>query len=405
MNLPKKILIALALTAVLVLGVILIAWAVPNLSQIFSPTRSAQQVGYDSSTVRAEVLEIIEEGQITLGGQPQAYQVFTARVIEGDYRGQIVEVEYGLRQVRPGGADVRPGEQVLLSIGQRPDGELVAFFTDFIRTSSLLWLFLAFVVVSVLIGGWKGLRGLIGIAFSLGIIIFFILPQILDGKNPVLVSIVGSFIFLSVSLYLVYGWNLKTHSAVVGIFISLVITGSLAWFFIQFTRLTGFGDENVMFLVQMVDKPIDLRGLLLGGMIIGALGVLDDLVISQASAVFELHAVNPAMKLRYLYKRAMNIGRDHVAATVNTLVLAYAGAALPMLLLFSLSDQNFGLLININYIAEEVVRTLVGSIGLFLSVPITTGLACLAALHSERLGRLRPLLGPENSGEGHSHVH
>jgi uncharacterized membrane protein len=405
MKSSKTIQVIIASAVVLVLGIVIIVWAIPNLARTFSPIRSAQQVGYDSSTVRAEVLEIIEEGQITLGGRAQTYQVFLARVVEGDYLGEILEIDYGLRQVRPEGADVRQGEQVLLSIGQRPDGELVAFFTDFIRSGSIFQLFLVFVLVSVLVGGWKGLRGLIGIAFSLGVIIFFILPQILDGKNPVMVSIIGAFIFLSVSLYLVYGWNLKTHSAVVGILISLVITGGLAAFFINFTRLTGFGDENVMFLVQMVDKPIDLRGLLLGGMIIGALGVLDDLVISQASAVFELHGVNPDLKLDYLYKRAMNIGRDHVAATVNTLVLAYTGAALPMLLLFSFSDQNFGLLININYISEEIVRTLVGSIGLFTSVPITTGLATLAAKHADRLGKLRPFLGPENSSEGHSHAH
>ena len=405
MRSSKTIQMLLATALVLGLGIILIVWAVPYLARTFSPVRSAEQVGYDSSTVRAEVIEIIEEGQITLGGQAQTFQVFLARVVEGDYLGQIIEVDYGLRQVRPEGADVRLGEQVLLSIGQRPDGEQVAFFIDFIRSGSLLQLFLVFVLISVLIGGWKGFRGLIGIAFSLGVIIFFILPQILDGKDPVLVVLAGSFIFLSVSLYLVYGWNLKTHSAVLGILISLVITGGLAVFFVGFTRLTGFGDENTMFLVQMVDKPIDLRGLLLGGMIIGALGVLDDLVISQASAVFELHGVNPDLKLSYLYKRAMNIGRDHVAATVNTLVLAYTGAALPMLLLFSLSDQNLGLVINMGYISEEIVRTLVGSIGLFASVPITTGLACLAAVHADRLGKFRAFFGPENSSGGHSHGH
>jgi uncharacterized membrane protein len=401
----KNLVVILSALVVLAAGVALIVWGAPQLANLFSTERPAGQVGYDTSTVRAEVVEILEAGQITLGDHRQRYQVFNARVLEGDYTGQIIEIEYGLQQVRAAEADVRLGDQVLISIGQRPDGSLVAFFTDFIRSGSLLQLFLVFVALSVLISGWKGVRGLLGIGFSLLVITFFIIPQILAGKNPVLISILGSFMFLSVSLYLVYGWTLKTHAAVVGMLIALVLTGSLSWFFINFTRLNGFGDENAMFLVQMTNTPLDLRGLLLGGMIIGALGVLDDLVISQSSAVFELHGANPNLTLSFLYRRAMNIGRDHVAATVNTLVLAYTGASLPMLLMFSISNQNIALLLNINFIAEEVVRTLVGSMGLFASVPITTGLACLAAVHADRLGKIRRFLGPETSGDGHTHSH
>lgn len=403
---PNRTRIALLLSLLAVIaGVILIVWLVPRLTTFFSSQRPPGQVGYDSSTVRAEVLEILETGQITLGERPQRYQVFTARVLEGNFAGQVVEIEYGLQQIRPNDADVRAGEQVLISIGVRPDGQIVAFFTDFIRISSIFQLFLIFVLFSVLIGGWKGLRGLLGIALSLIVIVAYIIPQILAGKNPVLVSIIGSFGFLAVSLYIVYGWTLKTHAAVLGMLIALVITGVLAWLSINFTRLSGFGDENVMFLAQMTATPIDMRGLLLGGMIIGALGVLDDLVISQSSAVFELHGANPTLRLGFLYRRAMNIGRDHVAATVNTLVLAYAGASLPMLLMFSLNNQNPGLLLNLNFIAEEVVRTLVGSIGLFASVPITTALACLAAVYAHRLGKWRRWLGPETGTEEHSHAH
>lgn len=403
---PNRNRIALLLSLLAVIaGVILIVWLVPRLTTFFSSQRPAGQVGYDSSTVRAEVLEILETGQITLGERPQRYQVFTARVLEGNFAGQVVEIEYGLQQIRPNDADVRAGEQVLISVGVRPDGQIVAFFTDFIRIGSIFQLFLIFVLFSVLIGGWKGLRGLLGIALSLIVIVAYIIPQILAGKNPVLVSIIGSFGFLAVSLYIVYGWTLKTHAAVLGMLIALVITGVLAWLSINFTRLSGFGDENVMFLAQMTATPIDMRGLLLGGMIIGALGVLDDLVISQSSAVFELHGANPTLRLGFLYRRAMNIGRDHVAATVNTLVLAYAGASLPMLLMFSLNNQNLGLLLNLNFIAEEVVRTLVGSIGLFASVPITTALACLAAVYAHRLGKWRRWLGPETGTEEHSHAH
>jgi uncharacterized membrane protein len=199
----------------------------------------------------------------------------------------------------------------------------------------------------------------------------------------------------------VYGWNLKTHSAVVGILVSLIITGSISAFFINFTRLTGFGDENAMFLVQLTSQNINMRGLLLAGMIIGALGVLDDLVISQASAVFELHSTNQELGFKTLYQRAMNIGKDHVAATVNTLVLAYAGASLPMLLLFSISNQDPAMLINISYIAEEIVRTLVGSIGLIASIPITTGLAAIVATKHDKFPWLNKYFGPDNQGQTH----
>jgi len=181
----------------------------------------------------------------------------------------------------------------------------------------------------------------------------------------------------------------------------LLLTGGLSALFVLFTKLNGTGDENVMFLMQLMETPINLRGLLLGGMIIGALGVLDDLVTTQASAVFELHHANPNFGFRSRYNAAMRIGQDHVAATVNTLVLAYAGASLPMLLLFSLARGDYGYLVNYSFIAEEIVRTLVGSLGLIAAVPLTTAIAILFAQRAESLGRWEQVLGPE--GDGHSH--
>lgn len=357
---------------------------------------------YGSDTVRAKVLLITEEGITNLGIVEQAYQVFDVEILEGKFKGEITSVDYGLRQITSSSVKIHPQEIILVTVGQRPDtGEVRAFFTDFVRSKTILYLFIVFVFFSVLISGWKGIRSLIAILFSLGVIVFFILPQILSGRDPVFVSIIGAFVFLSISQYLVYGWNLKTHSAVVGILVSLIITGSISAFFINFTRLTGFGDENAMFLVQLTSQNINMRGLLLAGMIIGALGVLDDLVISQASAVFELHSTNQELGFKTLYQRAMNIGKDHVAATVNTLVLAYAGASLPMLLLFSISNQDPAMLINISYIAEEIVRTLVGSIGLIASIPITTSLAAIVATNHDKYPWLNKYFGPDNQGHTH----
>ena len=390
-----------------ILGAALIFWGIPYISSLLQGPQDRPAIGYPPEIARARVVKIIEEGVLQMYETPMPYQILRILVLEGPYQGMEMDLNLGTNQFLSENMRARAGETILVMINQRlDDNATFVTFIDFERRASLLWLFAAFVLVSILISGWKGARSLLGILFSLGIIIFFIIPQILAGKDPVLVSILGSFIFLSVSMYLVYGWTLKTHSAVAGILIALFITGLLSAFFIDFTRLTGFGDENAMFLVQQNAAQINLRGLLLAGMLIGALGVLDDLVISQASAVFELHAANASLGLRFLFNRAMNIGRDHVAATVNTLVLAYAGASLPMLLLFSMNSGDYALLSNMSMVAEEIVRTLVGSIGLFLSVPITTFLACLLALYHDRLGWLRRFLGPENQWDVHSaHFH
>ncbi len=363
------------------------------------------KTGYESDTVRAKVINLIEEGQTDLGGTLQKYQVFDVELVEGDFKGSVLTVDYGLRQILGSEEKIKAGDYILVTVGQRPDsGELKAFFTDFVRSRPILYLFLLFVFFSILISGWKGIRSLLGIAFSLLIIVLYILPQILSGKDPVWVSISGAFVFLAVSQLLVYGWNLKTHSAVIGILISLVLTGLLSSFFVDFTRLTGYGDENALFLSQMSTQTINIKGLLLAGMLIGALGVLDDLVISQASAVFELYSANSSLGFTFLFRRAMNIGKDHAAATVNTLVLAYAGASLPMLLLFSISNQDPSMLINISFIAEEIVRTLVGSIGLFISIPITTALAALLATRHQKYPWIQKYFGPDNQWD-QSHHH
>ncbi|MBN1450795.1 MAG: YibE/F family protein [Anaerolineales bacterium] len=373
----------------------------PYFSQVELPV--AQMSAFGSETVRAQVDEIIEEGEIDLGGTLQRYQIARVEILEGDYAGILMEIDYGQRQVLSGNLYLRPGEEILVTLGKRPDNVLTAYYTEHVRTTPLLWLLAAFVVAILLISRWKGLRSLLSMAFSLWVIISYIIPHILAGEDPLRVSIIGSAILLGVTLYLTYGWNLKTHSAVLGMVFVLVITGTLAYFFVVFTRLSGAGDENALFLIQMLNSRINLRGLLLGGMIIGALGVLDDLVTTQASAVFELHGANPGLGLRGLYNAAMRIGQDHVAATVNTLVLAYAGASLPMLLMFSLGRGDYGYLVNFSFVAEEIVRTLVGSLGLVAAVPLTTAIAAGFALHSQKLGKWEQVLGPEGSGEGHQH--
>lgn len=384
---------------ILIVAAIAVFFAWPYFNNVTIPGDGFSTFGAD--TVRAQVTQIIEEGQIDMGGHTQTYQIARVNILEGEYAGIIMEIDYGKRQVRSDDYMLAVGDKVVVSISKTPENVINAYFVDFVRTTPILWLTGIFAAAIILISRWKGVRALLSTVFSLYIIIGYIIPHILVGEDPLLVSIIGSIILLGVTLYLTYGWTLKTHAAVISMVIVLLLTGALSALFVVFTKLNGTGDENVMFLMQLMETPINLRGLLLGGMIIGALGVLDDLVTTQASAVFELHHANPNFRFRDLYNSAMRIGQDHVAATVNTLVLAYAGASLPMLLMFSLAKGDFAYLVNFSFIAEEIVRTLVGSLGLIAAVPLTTAIAIFFATRAESLGKWEQFLGPE--GDGHSH--
>ncbi|MBN2387054.1 MAG: YibE/F family protein [Anaerolineales bacterium] len=398
----KKSIYIVGLFTLLIMAVIaaFVIWGVPYFFGVSLPEPT--QTGFGSETVRARVARVIEEGLIDLGGIEQPYQIMQVEILEGEYQGVLIEVDYGRRQVRPEGMRFGPGDEILITLGLRQDNLLVAYYADAVRWRPLLVLFGVFVAATLLISRWKGLRSLLALAFSLLVIVGYIIPHILAGEDPVRVSIIGSVILLGVTLYLTYGWNLKTHAAVASMVLVLVVTGTLAYLFVVFTRLTGVGTEEALFLFQVPGLQVNLRGLVLGGMIIGALGVLDDLVTTQAAAVFELHATDPTLGLKALFARAMRIGRDHVAATVNTLVLAYAGASLPMLLLFTLARGNYAYLVNLETVAEEIVRTLVGSLGLIAAVPLSTLVAAALALHADHLGWLRDLLGP---ADGHDHSH
>jgi uncharacterized membrane protein len=387
----------------LALAFVVAIWVIPYFFQ--TPQIEGISATYGTDTLRARVTDIIEEGQVDLGGFDQNYQVMRVELLEGEYKGILMEVDYGRRQVRPDFTPFVPGDEIFITLGKRPDGVLVAFYVDYVRAQPLLLLLGLFVLAILATSGWKGFRALLSMAFSLMVIIAYIVPRILAGEDPVTVSLIGSALLLGVSLYVTYGWTLKTHASVLSMILVLILTGSLAVLFIGLTRLSGYGSEDALFLAQMSGITINLRGLLLGGLIIGALGVLDDLVTTQSSAVFELNRANPSLNFLQLFRTAMRIGQDHVAATVNTLLLAYAGASLPTLLLFSLGQGNYGFLLNTEMVAEEILRTLVGSLGLVAAVPITTAIAISLALYGDRLGGLRAYLGERTGSDEHGHHH
>jgi len=400
----KKIPASFLLSGMVVIFLLtgLIIWGIPYfLRPIKVQTGTAT---FGSQTILARVTKIVEEGQITLGDKSQPYQVMQVEVLEGEYKGVPFQVDYGKRTLRSDTFRFSPGDQIYVIVNKTPDNVLQAYYVDYKRSTSLAILLGAFVLSILVMGRWKGLGSLIALGISMLMITGYVIPHILGGENPVKVSLIGSVILLAVTLYLTYGWNLKTHASVLSIMLSLLLTGALSLLFVNLARLTGYGDENAMYLMQASSIQIDPRGLLLGGMIIGALGVLDDLVTSQSAAVVEIHDANPALGFRRTFQKAMRVGQDHVAATVNTLVLAYTGASLPLLLIFTLGNGNYGFFVNSEFLAEEIVRTLVGSLGLMAAVPISTLIASILITHQDRLGEWRALLGPETSDDmGHIH--
>ncbi len=288
--------------------------------------------------------------------------------------GSLIEISN--EEIGIGGLDFQEGDKVIVTASEDVNGEKFYYITDFKRSSFLFWLFAFFVLITFLVGRKKGLASLGGMIFSFLIIFWFIIPRIMSGGNPIFFSILGALIIIPVIFLLSHGINKKTISAMIGTVISLIITGIIAHFSIHFSKLTGLATEEAGMLGTLGISLVNIKGLLLGGIIIGLLGILDDVTVTQASLVQKLKETNTALSKRALFTKAMDVGRDHIASVVNTLVLVYAGAAMPLLLLFVDSSLSYGQVVNFEIVAEEIVRTLVASIGLILAVPITTYIAC-----------------------------
>ncbi|WP_084130680.1 YibE/F family protein [Demequina sp. NBRC 110055] len=257
---------------------------------------------------------------------------------------------------------------------QLDTGEVV--FGDFERGSPMLLLLVVYVLLVVAIARWRGLGALLGLLAAFGVVIFFTVPALFDGANPLVVALVTGAGALFVLLYLAHGVNARTTTAYLGTLAGLLITALLAWWAVGASRLTGIWSEDGTHL-ELAGRAVDLQGLVLCGIIIAGLGVLNDVTVTQSSAVWELRAARPDISRWSLFARGMRIGRDHIASTVYTIAFAYVGAALPTLMLVTLYDNSLATTLTSAEIAEEVVRTLVTSIGLVLAVPLTTGIAAL----------------------------
>ncbi|OKK02297.1 hypothetical protein AMK26_21715 [Streptomyces sp. CB03234] len=370
-----------------------------------APEHERTGVGFDRQTEQGTVVQVekvdcrdVNAAQVPPTGDtttPEGREAVNAQ--QGQCAKATVEVTTGKDKGRKFVEIVQPDAPRQLEEGQgvvvayAPDAprDLQYSVTDVNRKVPMALLAAIFALAVVAVGRLRGVMALVALAVSFAVLTLFILPAILQGSNPLVVAVVGSSAIMLIALYSCHGLTARTSVAVLGTLISLLLIGLLGSLFIGWASLTGNTDDNTG-LIHGLYPNIDMSGLLLAGVIIGSLGVLDDVTVTQTSAVWELHQADPKMGPRALYRAGIRIGRDHIASVVNTLVLAYAGAALPLLLLFSIAQSSVGTVANSELVAEEIVRTLVGSIGLVASVPVTTALAALV-VSADRPGAEAPV--------------
>lgn len=333
------------------------------------------QFGFASTFYDARVVEV-DHGPCPRTA-PEAgidCDVATMELLEGPDAGDTIELDFPESVSNP---HLERGDKVVLNYSPAAGPGFEYQFADRQRKPVLFWLAVVFALAVVLLGRLRGLAALGGLAASLVVLLAFALPALIDGRTPIAVAVVAAAAISYFALYLAHGVTAMTTVALLGTLASLVLTALLAVTFDGLARFSGFATEEATYLAA-AGGTIDLGGLLLAGIVIGALGAIDDMTVTQASSVAELHAANPDLGTTGLLRSGLRIGRDHVASTVNTLVLAYAGASMPLLVLFVLSEQSLASVANSEVVAVEIVRTLVGSIGLVASVPLTTWLAARA---------------------------
>ena len=378
------------LGAVLVLALLVVIGVVA-----LWPSREAPSNGGQASTLRAEVVAVEARPCPTAPGVDAGEcRRVTVRLDEGPDAGTAQGFEVA-------GLPVGVGDsvRVVRSEALPPEGiggvQVDRYsFNDFERGTPLLLLVIAFGLLVIAAARWKGLRALIGLSVSLLVVIGFIIPAILGGQPPVAVALVGALAVMLVTIPVAHGVSPRSVAAILGTTVALVVTLLLVVLMAELANLSGFSSEEASYL-RVFATDLSLRDLLIAGVVIATLGVLDDLTVSQASTVMALRAANPQFGAHELFRRGMSVGHDHVAATVNTLVLAYAGAALPVLLVFGLSDASFISAATSEAVAAEVVATVVGSIGLVLAAPLTTAIAAYLASR----------LPVDHVAGGHAHVH
>ncbi len=324
------------------------------------------------------VVEVTERTTIPTPGGDVVVERFAVRV-----EGRLVEVQRTSQAGAAGTLELLPGDAVLVLASPGPEGTTYGI-RDRVRRVPVMQLAFIFGLLVVVVGGWHGAISLIGLGATVLVVGRFIVPAILAGYDPLLVCVVGALVIMAASLTLGHGPGRRTWIALASTAIALALGGVFSAWAVDFARLTGLTEDSAT--LQQLAGNLDVRGLLLGGIILGAVGVLDDVTTTQSATVFELHAANPGLRATELFVRGMNVGREHIAATTNTLLLAYAGSGLPLLVILAAQDLSPSVLLSFDALATELVRTLAGSTAIVAAVPITTGLAALAAARGGNAG-------------------
>lgn len=326
-------------------------------------------------TFKAKVVKILEEKEETFENNKKLKkQKLLVRGLDGKYDDKEIEVDMTGDQGSIVSNVYKVGDMVIVmqSFDEMGNGTFVV--TDLVRTNIILWVFVAFVALLLVVGKFKGVRAILSLVMSFAVITGYIVPRILDGADPITVTVIGSFGILLAVVYVTEGFNKTSHIGAVSIFISLLVTIALSWFLVNIARLAGLSSEEAAFIVDIGKQSMNLQGILLSGIIIGTLGALDDIVIAQVTVVEELYSANSRMPKKEVFRKAFKVGVAHISSMTNTLFLAYAGAALPLIILYVSGQSAFGswdVALNNEMIATEIIRTLAGSIGIVLAVPIS----------------------------------
>jgi len=352
----------------------LILTVVAFLFVFFTPFFNPHTVNAQN-TQSSSIMESVINDVQSIKRSGRTIKSVTATIISGKLFGRQVKIEDNVLPTS-NTLTYQKGDHVILTYSKNPSGKEFFYITDYDRKPALITLTILFVLAILLVARKQGVAAIISMIITFFFIVKLIIPPILNGNNPLTITLIISFFVIPITYYITHGFHKKTTVAIAATAITLILVGILSYFFSIFAKLTGFSSEEAAFL-QNMKSSINIQSILLSGIIIGGLAVLNDITIGQASTVASLHASNPRLTRHELYNHAMSVGRDHVASLVDTLVLVYAGAALPLFLLFYRSPVELSLIINQEVIATEIVRTLVTSIGIIAAVPVTTYLACL----------------------------
>lgn len=334
----------------------------------------------ETETLQGTILEVIEEGKETINDQLIDYQKYKVLITKGSLKGETIELKHSAASfglMATNFQTYQANDKIKIQLDYNFNGEALYNILGKVKIYGLINLVILFLVVVLLVGRLWGGLAIGGLVFSFLVIFKLIIPLLMKGFDPILSIIIGAILIIPVTFYISHGFNNKTHAGVISTFISLLITSLLSLYFVEKTYLTGFANEDVSFLQVETANALNIKNLLLAGMMISALGILDDITIGQAATVEQLKKANPKTKKLALFKQAMEVGQDHISSMVNTLILVYAGANLPLLLLFFNSQRSVGEIVELELVAQEIVRMLVESIGLVLAAPLATLIAVI----------------------------